>query len=201
MFYTVDSSARIEMTEDSMKKPVSLLGNIVLLLAVLMLMFVLIVPLVFSGRVAIVLSASMEPTMPIGALAVTMPVAPEEVKVGDIIAFAPPWDPDVTVSHRVVEVVTDNRLSFHTKGDANEDIDPWVMPAEYVTGRVAFNIPYLGYVANSALLYVRTWWGLVFLVVLPSMLLIGSTVRGVSRSANPRYKRRQFLLKRRQRRR
>ena len=184
-----------------MKKPVSLLGNIILALAVLLLMFVLIVPLVFSGRVAIVLSGSMEPTMPMGALAVTMPVAPEEVRVKDIIAFAPPWDPDVTVSHRVVEVVTDGELAFHTKGDASEDIDPWVMPAEYVTGRVVFNIPYLGYVANSALLYVRTWWGLGFLVVLPSMLLIGSTIRGVSRSANRRQQRMQSLLKRRQRRR
>jgi signal peptidase len=184
-----------------MKKLGNWLGNIVLLLAGLLLLFVLIVPLVFSGRVAIVLSASMEPNMPMGALAITMPVLPEEVKVGDIIAFAPPWEPEVTVSHRVVEVLTDNGLHFSTKGDASEDIDPWVMPADYVTGRVAFNIPYLGYVANSALLYVRTWWGLIFLVALPSMLLIGGTVRGVARSANLREKRMNLFLKRHRRRR
>jgi len=183
-----------------MKKLTNWLSNIVLILAGLLLLFVLIVPLVFSGRVAIVLSASMEPNMPMGSLAITMPIAAEEVKVGDIIAFAPPWDPDVTVSHRVVEVLTDNGLSFSTKGDASEDIDPWVMPAEYVTGRVVFNIPYLGYVANSALLYVRTWWGVIFLVALPSMLLIGGTVRGVARSSNRRQKRMQLFLKRHRRR-
>jgi len=182
------------------RKLTNWLGSIVLILAGLLLLFVLIVPLVFSGRVAIVLSSSMEPNMPIGSLAVTMPIAPEEVRVGDIIAFAPPWEPEVTVSHRVVEVLNDEEPRFHTKGDASEDIDPWVMPAEYVTGRVAFNIPYLGYVANSALLYVRTWWGFVLLVVLPSMLLIGGTVRGVARSSNRRQKRMQLFLKRHRRR-
>jgi signal peptidase len=142
----------------------------------------------------------MEPNMPVGSLAITMPVAAEEVRVGDIIAFAPPWDPDVTVSHRVVEVFNDEEPRFHTKGDASEDIDPWVMPAEYVTGRVVFSIPYMGYVANSALLYVRTWWGLVFLVALPSTLLIGGTVRGVTHSASPREKRMKLYLKRQRRR-
>lgn len=184
-----------------MKKLSNWVGNIILILTVLLLLFVLLVPLVFSGRVAVVLSASMEPTMPMGALAITMPVTAEEVKVGDIIAFAPPWDPDVTVSHRVVEIIPGEETSFRTKGDANEDDDPWFMPAEYVTGRVVFDIPYLGYVANSALRYVRTWWGLAFLVVLPSMLLIGITIRDVSLASNRRHKRMKLWLKRHRRRR
>lgn len=184
-----------------MKKLANWLSNIILILAVLLLMFALIVPIVFSGRVAVVLSASMEPNMPVGALAITMPIAPEEVKVGDIITFIPYWDPDVTVSHRVVEVLNEEQFAFRTKGDAVEDIDPWVVPAGEARGKVIFNIPYLGYVANSALLYVRTWWGLGFLVVLPSMLLIGGAVRGASRATNRRHQRMQSLLKRRQRRR
>ena len=183
-----------------MKKLTNWLGNIVLILAVLVLMFVLIVPLVFSGMVAIVLSSSMEPNMPVGSLAVTMPVAPEEVMVGDIITFSPWWDPKVTISHRVVEILNEERLRFHTKGDASEEPDPWVVPGTQATGRVVFNIPYLGYVANSAILYVRTWWGVAFLVVLPSVLLIGGTVRGVARSADRRQKRMQLFLKRHRRR-
>ena len=182
-----------------MKKLGSWLGNIILLLAVLLLLFVLIVPLVFAGRVAIVLSASMEPLMPMGALAITMPVTAEEVEVGDIIALAPPWDPDVTVSHRVVEVLTDGELAFRTKGDANEDIDPWLMPAEYVTGRVIFSLPYLGYLVNSVLGYVQTWVGLVLLVVLPSLVIVGGTVRGIFGSRDPRQKRLNLLRKRQRR--
>jgi len=182
-----------------MKKLVNWLGNIILILAVLLLVFVLIVPLVFAGRVAIVLSASMEPVMPMGALAITMPVTPEEVEAGDIIAFAPPWDPDVTVSHRVVEVLTDGEVVFITKGDANEDIDPWLMPAEYVTGRVIFSLPYLGYLVNSVLGYVQTWAGLVLLVVLPSLVVVGGTVRRIYQPPNRRQKRLDLLRKRQRR--
>ena len=182
-----------------MKKLGSWLGNIILILAVLLLMFVLIVPLVFAGRVAIVLSASMEPVMPMGALAITMPVTPEEVEVGDIIAFAPPWDPDVTVSHRVVEVLTNGEFTYRTKGDASEDIDLWLMPAEYVTGRVVFSLPYLGYLVNSILGYVQTWVGLVLLVVLPSLVVVGGTVRGIFGSRNPRQRRLDWLRKRQRR--
>lgn len=177
------------------------LSYTILGLAVLFFVFALLMPTVFSGSLAIVRSSSMQPAMPAGALALMVPVAPEEVRVGDIIAFTPPWDPEVTVSHRVVEVINDGGLFFHTKGDALEGPDPWIMPAEYVTGRVVFNVPYLGFAVNDASNYVRTWWGLAFLVVLPSMLLIGSTIRDVSRSADRRQKRMQLWLKRRQRRR
>ncbi len=176
------------------------LGTIILGLVLLVVIFILLVPLFFSGRVAVVLSGSMEPAMPTGALAVTMPVAPEEIKVGDIIAFIPPWQSEVTVSHRVVEVLTDGQLAFRTKGDANEDPDPWVMPAENVTGRMIFNIPYLGYAANSLLSYTRTSLGFVTLVAVPSMLLIGSAIRDATRLTNRRQKRMQSWLKRRQRR-
>ena len=178
-----------------------ILGIIALTLVVLLLLFVLVAPLGFSGRVAVVISGSMEPNMPMGALAITMPVDPEKVKVGDIITFTPWWDPEITVSHRVVEVVNEDGLAFHTKGDASEHVDPWLMPAEYVTGRVVFNVPFLGYVANTALLYAQTWWGLAFLVVLPAMLLIGGTIRGATHSPSYRQRRMKLLLKRRQRRR
>lgn len=179
-----------------MKKLGSLLGNIILVVAILLLMFVLIVPLVFAGRVAIVLSASMEPEMPMGALAITMPVAPEEIAVGDIITFSPFWDPDVTVSHRVVEILTERGLAFRTKGDAREELDPWVVSGEEASGRVIFNIPYLGYLVNSILGYVRTWTGLVLLVVLPSLVIVGGTVRGIFGSRNPRQRRLDWLRKR-----
>jgi len=182
-----------------MKKLRSLLGNIILILAVLLLMFVLIVPLVFSGRVAVVLSSSMEPEMPVGSLAITMPVAPEEVKVSDIISFIPYWDPDVTVSHRVVEILTDGELAFRTKGDASEDIDPWKVPGEEASGKVVFNIPYLGYLVNAVLRYVRTWQGLILLVVVPSLVLVGGTVRSIYQPPNRRQKQLDLLRKRQRR--
>jgi len=182
-----------------MKKIGNWLSNIILVLAIALLAFVLAVPLAFAGRVAVVLSGSMEPNMPMGALAITLPIAPEKIEVGDIIALAPPWDPDVTVSHRVVEIRNGEELAFSTKGDANEDVDPWYMPAEYVRGRVVFDIPYAGYLVNTALNYVKTWTGLALLVVLPSLIIVGGTIRGIAQPPSRRQKQLELLHKRRQR--
>jgi signal peptidase len=172
-----------------MKKLGSFLSYTILILAVLVLMFVLIMPLAFHGRVAVVLSSSMEPAMPAGALAFIMAVNPEEIKVDDIISFNPPWD-------RVVEILNGEQLAFRTKGDASEDIDPWVVPAEYANNRVIFNIPYLGNIANSVIDYVRTWWGLISLVVVPSILVIGGTIWGLKRPHSLRQRRLELLKKR-----
>lgn len=182
-----------------MKRWGNWLITLILGLALAALILILLLPVVFSSRVAIVLSGSMEPAMPRGALAIPMPVAPEDIRVEDIITYNVPWEPDVTVSHRVVEVLTDGELTFRTKGDANEDIDPWIVLAENVTGRVVYNIPRLGYITNTGLTYTRTWWGFALLIGLPSILVIGSAIRGLTRSANPRHQRMQSLLKRRRR--
>lgn len=176
------------------------LSYIILGLIILFFTLVLLMPTVFLGSLAIVRSSSMAPAMPAGSLALMMPVDPEKVEVGDIIAFDPSWDPDVTVSHRVIDIHRDGQLLFDTKGDATEESDPYYVPAERVHGRVVFDIPYLGFATNEATSYVRSWWGLLVFVAIPAVLLIGITLRDVSRSTNLRYKRRQMILKRRQRR-
>ena len=176
-------------------------GNIILGLVVCFALFAILIPSVFSGRLAIVRSSSMEPAMRAGALAVMLPVDPEDVEVGDIIVFDPPWDsdPDVTVSHRVIGVYANGQLRFDTKGDATEESDPYYVPAQSVHGKVLFSIPYLGYAANSALRYVRTWLGLVTLVCIPLVILIGGAIRDVSRSQNVRLKRLNKRLERQRR--
>jgi len=164
-------------------------GNIILGLVLCAVLFAFLIPTAFSGSLAIVRSSSMEPAMKAGALAVMLPVDVEDVKVGDIIAFDPPWDPDVIVSHRVIGVRYDEQISFDTKGDATEDSDPYYVPARNVHGRVVFSIPYLGYAASYAVGYVRTWLGFVTLVCIPVLILVGSAIRDVSRSQNVRLKR------------
>ena len=131
----------------------------------------------------------MEPAMPAGALALMLPVDPEKIVVGDIITFKPSWDLDVTVSHRVIEILHDGQLLFDTKGDAMEGSDPYYVSAENVYGKVVFNIPYLGFLVNGALKYINTWWGFCLMVVMPSVILFGSTVMEISRSRCVRAKR------------
>jgi len=184
-----------------MKRAGKWAGNIILGLVVCFALFAILIPSVFSGRLAIVRSSSMEPAMRAGALAVMLPVDPEDVEVGDIIVFDPPWDsdPDVTVSHRVIGVYANGQLRFDTKGDATEESDPYYVPAQSVHGKVLFSIPYLGYAANSALRYVRTWLGLITLVCIPLVILIGGAIRDVSRSQNVRLKRLNKRLERQRR--
>lgn len=179
-----------------MKRAGKWAGNIILGLILCFVFFALLIPSAFSGSLAIVRSSSMEPAMRAGALAVMLPIDAEDVKVGDIIAFDPPWDPDVTVSHRVIGVYHDGQILFDTKGDATEDTDPYYVPAQNVHGKVVFNIPYLGYAASFVMRYIRTWLGFVFLVCIPLVIIVGSAIRDVNQSSNVRVKR---LARRRER--
>ena len=184
-----------------MKRVVKWVGNIILGLVLCAVLFAFLIPTAFSGSLAIVRSSSMEPAMPAGALAVMLPVDAEDVKVGDIITFDPPWDPDpdVIVSHRVIGVYHNEDIIFDTKGDATEDSDPYWVPADSVQGRVVFSIPYLGYAANSIVGYVRTWLGFVTLVCIPVAIMVWSAVRDVNRSQNVRLRRLAKRLERQRR--
>lgn len=92
-----------------------------------------------------VLSGSMSPTIPTGAVVLVKPVDPQVIEAGDVITFQTAPGVAEFVTHRVVRVQQDtDPLSFVTKGDANrgEDIDP--VPAGAVRGEVWFHVPYLG---------------------------------------------------------
>ena len=164
----------------------------------------LVLPSAFASSLAVVYSGSMAPEMPMGALAMMEPVEPAQIEVGDIIAFNPPWDPDATVSHRVIEVVDGETLSFLTKGDANEDPDFDIVPAANVIGRVTFNVPSLGYLLARVGDYSRSQLGFVLFVGLPTLLLIGSATRDMNFMVSPgkrRERQRKKMMERRKRRR
>ncbi len=130
----------------------------------------------FGWRVDTVFSGSMEPELKVGGVAVTRPVEAGDIKVGDIITFHSPLSEKVT-SHRVIAVDDDSSSHFQTKGDANEDADPFVVPAQNVVGKVCFHIPYFGYAAQ----FVRTPLGLLLTLCLPGLIIMGMEVRNIWR--------------------
>jgi signal peptidase len=183
-----------------MKRILKWLITIMLGLLVLVAVLLVVLPAIYASSLAVVYSGSMEPVMPVGALAWMDPVDPSEIKVGDIIAFNPPWDPEVTVSHRVIEVLEEPTLSFRTKGDANEDPDFDIVPADNVLGCITFNAPNLGYILNEIGRYTKSQLGFSLFVAVPTLLLIGSAVRDMRLALNPRKRRkrqRQKILERR----
>lgn len=72
-----------------------------------------------------VASGSMEPSLPVHALAFVTETSASTVREGDIITFTPPGRP-ARVTHRVVRrEERDGNWFFVTKGDANPVADDW----------------------------------------------------------------------------
>ena len=152
------------------------LGSALLVLAILTALFVLFLPY-FGWRMDIILSDSMSPALRIGSLALTRPVRVGEIKVGDIITYGSPINGEL-VTHRVMEIKRSERLLIRTKGDANEDRDPYLVPPQNIVGRVCFRVPVAGYVAY----FLKTPLGFTLALLLPGLALVAMEVRDIYRA-------------------
>ena len=120
----------------------------------------------------IVMTDSMKGTIDGGDLVFDKVVTdPTQIRKGDIISFFDPASSSSSiVTHRVVEVVSDSDvLSFRTKGDANNDVDDDLVPAEKVVGLYKTKISGLG----NVVMFMQSTPGLVVCIALPIFLLIG----------------------------
>lgn len=118
-----------------------------------------------------VVSGSMEPTIPRGALIVVKKA--DQYHEGDIITVRGELDPKETITHRIVAIKKDEdigKLHYVLKGDANEDPDPEAIDQDRVIGRVVRSIPYLGFLVSFA----QTQTGFIILVVIPATMIIYS---------------------------
>lgn len=129
------------------------------------------VPSVGSRVPMIVLTDSMYPEIESGDLIICKRKAPEEVKVGDIICFFDPaGNGTSTVTHRVVEITTDENggLAWVTKGDANNAEDQAKVPADQLVGVYSIRIAGVGNVA----MFMQTTQGLIICVICPIILFV-----------------------------
>ena len=128
------------------RKAAGLGTTIVLSLALVALLLVAFGAATQKFRIVPILSGSMRPTMPEGSLAVAMPKALADVKVGDAIVYEPPGQSNY-ILHRVSEVVKSGRQPIvRTKGDANDKVDAWTAKLEGdVVWESSFAVPYAGY--------------------------------------------------------
>ena len=158
-----------------MKKVFKNFGFAVIILLMAAAVFTFLAPR-FGWSVDTVFSGSMEPQLKVGGVVVTRHVAAEEIQVGDIITFYPPASEQLT-SHRVIAVDDGSPLHFQTKGDANENTDPFVVPAENVVGKVCLHLPYFGYAAQ----FVKTPLGVLLTLCLPGLVIIAMETRNIWR--------------------
>ena len=154
----------------TVKEAVSIITIIALLSPILI---CLITPLFVGGFFSVIMSGSMEPTIPVGSVVIVKKVNPEDVKVGDVIAFEAG---ESATMHRVVEkVVEDGSFYFRTKGDANEDPDPWIVKPEDVRGALLLTIPYYGYL----IWFAGTPIGVALFILVPAIILIANEIRNI----------------------
>ncbi len=108
----------------------------------------------------VVMSGSMEPTLPVGSLIFVAPEPSAEIRPGDVVTFTLA---DHVVTHRVVEVRAGNGGPLLvTKGDANLDPDTQPVQLGRTVGTPRLLLPGLGF----AVVYVESYWRIVALITL-----------------------------------
>ena len=134
-----------------------------------------VIPGLHATSPMVVLSGSMAPALPVGGMVFVRPADTAAIRPGDIITFSTPrlsaadTNGGSMTTHRVTSVRREvEGLAFTTKGDANNAVDSWTVPARSVRGVVVFTLPLLGYLS----VFARSRIGFALLVLLPALLLI-----------------------------
>jgi signal peptidase len=116
----------------------------------------------------VIYSGSMDPTVKVGSLLLARPADVEDLQVGDVITYRSPGN-HTTLTHRIVSIrQQDGELVFETKGDASLEPDPREVILRGQVSRMAFDIPYLGYVVDFA----KSIQGVVLLLLVPAAGLL-----------------------------
>lgn len=122
-------------------------------------------------RLFAVQSGSMEPNVPLGSLVAVR--SADSYMENDVITVRAERNPKETFTHRIVEISEDkdlDRVSYKTKGDANEDADGELVNENRVIGKVILTVPYLGYPVGFA----QTQIGFIVLIIIPATVIIYS---------------------------
>ena len=125
-------------------------------------------PNLFGYRSLTVLTGSMQPTLMTGDMVVGKWIRADQARPGDIVTFKSAERGGKLVTHRVRSVQTENgRVAVVTKGDANDTVERWTVPANGRISRVEVDVPKIGYAANA----ISGPRGKIMLVVIPAALL------------------------------
>lgn len=114
------------------------------------------IPRFIGVQTYVVVSGSMEPTIPVWSLVYAKPVEPASLQSGDVIVFystnptsisdGSVQDGAIPITHRVVENNTESG-EIITKGDANTNTDLYPVAYVNVVGKVVTHVPALGRLA------------------------------------------------------
>jgi signal peptidase I len=130
----------------------------------------------------VIVTGSMQKTIPVGSLVVDQKVDPQQLEVGDVISFQKPLGAKGIDTHRIVAIRNDKgKRLYQTKGDSNPIADPWVISFDPGTAahRMAFSVPYAG----NALIFARSPLGRICLIAYVCLILLLSLFKGIAATA------------------
>ncbi|WP_371931402.1 signal peptidase I [Glutamicibacter sp. MNS18] len=131
---------------------------LVLLIVLALVAIMIVVPRIGGAMPYTVLTGSMRPSLPPGALIVVRPVDPNGIRTGDVVTYQLRSGEPAVVTHRVTGVgaTAGGERRFTLRGDANNTADPPVRP-EQIRGQLWYSVPYLGYLNSAISGQQRTW--------------------------------------------
>ncbi len=132
-------------------------------------------------RVFSINSGSMKPAVKLGDLVFVFPR--DRYYENEIISFSGRANLRQVTTHRIFSVSDDrdlDRISYVTKGDANEDPDSGFILHDRVIGKVVFKLPLLGFLVAFA----KTRAGFTLLVVIPATILVYSELSSLRKEVS-----------------
>ena len=165
-----------------MKKAYRTVKVVTVIILLIIVVILLSIYLLDDYSAYIVKSDSMKPSFSSGDMVVVASPGSflsSDVEPGKIITFS---HNDNMVTHRVVSVEGDR---IYTKGDGQEEIDPWTVSRFFdVKGSYLFHVPYIGLVSN----FIRTKTGWLFSVIAPALVLLMFIIVEIIKEFRQRYK-------------
>ena len=100
-------------------------------------------------RVFTIITESMVPEYKVGDVVISKKVKPEEIKIGDDLVYLGKKDnfKDKIVTHRVINIYSENGYSFQTKGINNNLSDP-VVNENQVYGIVVYKTLFFSFIGE-----------------------------------------------------
>ena len=113
-------------------------------------------------------SASMRPSFQPGDALIVKPVKTNQLRLGQVISYRSPQDPNLVLSHRLTKI--DRRTGWlTTKGDALPNTDQ-SFPPNLLVGQVSAVAPDLGRLLDL----LHKPFGLALVIYLPALILVVS---------------------------
>ena len=116
---------------------------ITILAASLIIAFVMLISNQFRFGALVIATPSMTGELNVGDAAIFERYDEQIIVEGQVIVFD---QKDSKIVHRVVDIEKINgETRYYTKGDANDDVDPWVVLDGDIVGLVHMKVPFVGY--------------------------------------------------------